>query len=184
MPRRYHAYPPEFQVLNVLSTAGASILAVGYLLPLDLSDVLDSLRARRRPANPWGATGPRVGGPVAAADRELRGDAGRHARHASGTRPARRSALSNGNWHSEHCPGRFTRPRSRAATRTASRAARATIRSCSITSTTWSSSSRPPPSGCGCSSSPKSCSSAACSWRTCVYRHAVPDRVSRRPAIT
>ena len=23
MPRRYHAYPPEFQVLNVLSTAGA-----------------------------------------------------------------------------------------------------------------------------------------------------------------
>src|SRR6188768_2663559 len=34
MPRRYHAYPEEFQVLNVLSTAGASILAVGYLLPL------------------------------------------------------------------------------------------------------------------------------------------------------
>lgn len=34
MPRRYHAYPPEFQTLNVLSTAGASILAVGYLLPL------------------------------------------------------------------------------------------------------------------------------------------------------
>ena len=30
MPRRYHAYPPEFQVLNVLSSAGASILAVGY----------------------------------------------------------------------------------------------------------------------------------------------------------
>ena len=34
MPRRYHAYPPEFQTLNVLSTAGASILAVGYILPL------------------------------------------------------------------------------------------------------------------------------------------------------
>src|SRR5439155_2829821 len=34
MPRRYHAYPPEFQVLNVMSTAGASILAVGYLLPM------------------------------------------------------------------------------------------------------------------------------------------------------
>ena len=33
MPRRYHAYPPEFQVLNVMSTAGASILAIGYLLP-------------------------------------------------------------------------------------------------------------------------------------------------------
>jgi cytochrome c oxidase subunit 1 len=34
MPRRYHAYPEEFQVLNVMSSAGASILAVGYLLPL------------------------------------------------------------------------------------------------------------------------------------------------------
>src|SRR5438067_10156579 len=34
MPRRYHAYPPEFQVLNVLSSAGASILATGLLLPM------------------------------------------------------------------------------------------------------------------------------------------------------
>jgi cytochrome c oxidase subunit 1 len=33
MPRRYHEYPPQFQVLNVLSSAGASILAVAYLLP-------------------------------------------------------------------------------------------------------------------------------------------------------
>jgi len=33
MPRRYYAYAPEFQVYNVMSTAGASILAVGYLLP-------------------------------------------------------------------------------------------------------------------------------------------------------
>jgi cytochrome c oxidase subunit 1 len=34
MPRRYHAYPPEFQVLNVLSTAGASVLAVGLIMPM------------------------------------------------------------------------------------------------------------------------------------------------------
>src|SRR5258708_5597233 len=34
MPRRYAMYPPEFQVLHVLSSAGASILAVGYLLPM------------------------------------------------------------------------------------------------------------------------------------------------------
>ena len=34
MPRRYHAYPEEFQVLNVLSSAGASVLAVGFILPL------------------------------------------------------------------------------------------------------------------------------------------------------
>jgi cytochrome c oxidase subunit I len=56
MPRRYHAYPPEFQVLNVLSSAGASILGFGYLLPLCY--FLWSLRyGALAPANPWGATG-------------------------------------------------------------------------------------------------------------------------------
>ena len=34
MPRRYHAYPEEFQILNVMSSAGASILGLGYLLPM------------------------------------------------------------------------------------------------------------------------------------------------------
>jgi len=34
MPRRYHSYPDEFQVLHILSTAGASVLAVGYVIPL------------------------------------------------------------------------------------------------------------------------------------------------------
>jgi cytochrome c oxidase subunit 1 len=56
MPRRYAAYAPEFQMLNVLSTAGSTILGVGYLLPLGY--LLASLR---RPAdaswNPWGASG-------------------------------------------------------------------------------------------------------------------------------
>ena len=33
MPRRYHAYPAELQVLNVLSSAGSTVLALGYLLP-------------------------------------------------------------------------------------------------------------------------------------------------------
>ena len=56
MPRRYHAYPPEFQVYNVMSSAGASVLAVGYLFPLIY--FFWSLRyGRRAPANPWGATG-------------------------------------------------------------------------------------------------------------------------------
>lgn len=56
MPRRYHTYPPEFQALNVLSTAGASILGVGYLLPLFY--LPHSLRyGKRAPANPWQATG-------------------------------------------------------------------------------------------------------------------------------
>jgi len=56
MPRRYHAYPPEFQVLNVMSSAGASILAVGYILPLIY--MLWSLRYGEVASdNPWGATG-------------------------------------------------------------------------------------------------------------------------------
>ncbi len=56
MPRRYHAYPPEFQVLNVLSTAGASILAIGYLLPALY--LLWSLRyGKIAGANPWQAAG-------------------------------------------------------------------------------------------------------------------------------
>jgi cytochrome c oxidase subunit 1 len=56
MPRRYHTYPPEFQVLNVLSTAGASILALGYLLPM--SYLTWSMRyGKVAGPNPWPATG-------------------------------------------------------------------------------------------------------------------------------
>jgi cytochrome c oxidase subunit I len=56
MPRRYHAYPPEFQVLNVLSSAGASILGVGYLIPMVY--LMWSLRyGRVAGSNPFGASG-------------------------------------------------------------------------------------------------------------------------------
>jgi cytochrome c oxidase subunit 1 len=56
MPRRYHVYPPEFQVLNVMSTAGASILGAGYLIPLVY--LVWSMRYGKRAAdNPWDATG-------------------------------------------------------------------------------------------------------------------------------
>src|SRR5205823_3401103 len=56
MPRRYHAYPEEFQVLNVMSTAGASILAVGYFLPFFY--LIWSLKGSRKAGpNPWGAVG-------------------------------------------------------------------------------------------------------------------------------
>ncbi len=56
MPRRYYHYPPEFQVWNVLSTAGASILGVGYILPMIY--LAWSLK-KGKPAgpNPWHATG-------------------------------------------------------------------------------------------------------------------------------
>ena len=56
MPRRYQAYPEEFHVLNVLSTAGASILGVGYVLPLLYLGW--SLRyGKKSGPNPWPATG-------------------------------------------------------------------------------------------------------------------------------
>jgi cytochrome c oxidase subunit 1 len=56
MPRRYHIYPPDFQMLNVFSTAGASILAIGYVLPLIY--LLASLRSGKVAGpNPWDATG-------------------------------------------------------------------------------------------------------------------------------
>ena len=56
MPRRVNTYPADFQVLNVLSTAGASILAVGYLLPF-LYLVWAWFFGKRAPANPWDARG-------------------------------------------------------------------------------------------------------------------------------
>jgi cytochrome c oxidase subunit 1 len=56
MPRRYAAYPPEFQVLNVLSTAGASILGVGYVVPL-IYLIWAWKYGDEAPANPWRATG-------------------------------------------------------------------------------------------------------------------------------
>ena len=56
MPRRYYVYPPEFQVLNVMSTAGASILGLGYVIPM-----IYLLWSLRRPKNvgmnPWRASG-------------------------------------------------------------------------------------------------------------------------------
>jgi cytochrome c oxidase subunit I len=56
MPRRYHVYPPEFQVLNVLSTAGATILGIGYLIPFTY--LIWSLRKGKHAGpNPWNATG-------------------------------------------------------------------------------------------------------------------------------
>lgn len=56
MPRRYHAYPPEFQVLNALSTAGATILAVGYLLPA-LYFFWSLKYGKIAGSNPWRAAG-------------------------------------------------------------------------------------------------------------------------------
>jgi cytochrome c oxidase subunit 1 len=56
MPRRYHVYPPEFQLWNVMSTLGASILAIGFLLPVIY--LLASLfYGKAAGPNPWRAKG-------------------------------------------------------------------------------------------------------------------------------
>ena len=56
MPRRSYTYPPEWMPWHLLSSAGASILAVAYALPIVyLSWSL--FRGRESGANPWGATG-------------------------------------------------------------------------------------------------------------------------------
>jgi cytochrome c oxidase subunit 1 len=56
MPRRYYAYAPEWQSWNVLSSAGASILAVAYILPLGYL-AWSLFRGERAGSNPWRATG-------------------------------------------------------------------------------------------------------------------------------
>src|SRR5207247_6232090 len=56
MPRRYHTYPAEFQVLNVLSSAGATVLGLGYLIPAIY--LIWSMRYGKDASdNPWGAVG-------------------------------------------------------------------------------------------------------------------------------
>lgn len=56
MPRRYHVYPEDFQVLNVLSSAGASVLGLGYLLPL-IYFVWSMRYGQRAESNPYDAFG-------------------------------------------------------------------------------------------------------------------------------
>ncbi|HEX3971353.1 MAG TPA: cytochrome c oxidase subunit I [Stellaceae bacterium] len=56
MPRRYYSYAPDLQAWNVLSSAGASILAIAYLMPLFYLG-WSLLWGERASANPWRATG-------------------------------------------------------------------------------------------------------------------------------
>jgi cytochrome c oxidase subunit I len=56
MPRRYYTYDPAWQVWNVLSSAGASVLAVAYTLPLVYLG-WSLVWGARAGANPWRATG-------------------------------------------------------------------------------------------------------------------------------
>jgi cytochrome c oxidase subunit 1 len=56
MPRRYASYAPEFQTLNVLSSFGAVVLAIAYLMPLFYLG-WSAVRGPRAPADPWQSTG-------------------------------------------------------------------------------------------------------------------------------
>ena len=53
MPRRYYAYQPEFQIYHHISTGGAYIMGLGFLITAIY--LIHSLYAgKRAPANPWG----------------------------------------------------------------------------------------------------------------------------------
>jgi cytochrome c oxidase subunit 1 len=56
MPRRYYSYPPRYQWLHVVSTAGAGLLALGMLLTLGYLAVA-VLRGKRVGDNPWRSLG-------------------------------------------------------------------------------------------------------------------------------
>ena len=142
MPRRYHAYPPEFQVLNVLSTAGASVLALGYVLPMIYFTW--SLRyGKLAGPNPWNAVGLEWMTPSPPPTENFDRDAGRDL----GSLRLRASAGRGGpRWPLAISKSLNTR--------------------CSTTSPTWTSRRRRPRSACGCSWSPRSCSSAGCSAPT------------------
>ena len=58
MPRRYHYYyfEPSWEIYNIMSTLGASVLAIGFLMPAFYLTA-SLLKGKKAPQNPWGAKG-------------------------------------------------------------------------------------------------------------------------------
>lgn len=56
MPRRYYTYAPEFQIYNIMSTGGAAVLGIGYILPM-IYLTWSLFYGKKAPANPWTAKG-------------------------------------------------------------------------------------------------------------------------------
>ena len=56
MPRRYYEYPERFQALNVASTAGASLLAFGFVI-IAIYLVYSLAFGEKSEANPWKSRG-------------------------------------------------------------------------------------------------------------------------------
>ena len=149
MPRRYHAYPEEWQVLNVLSSAGASILALGYVLPAFYL-TYSLFKGAHGAGQSVGRQGARVDGAVAAADVQLRRGPGRRRAGLQLQAGAGRFTLASRR-ELRSCTRRRTaaarRPRRDRPSRGTDTASTRTTRTCSTTSTAWSSSSRRPSLG-------------------------------------
>jgi len=56
MPRRYHVYPEEFQILHVASTGGATVLGLGYIIMFGCL-IYSLFRGAKAGPNPWTAKG-------------------------------------------------------------------------------------------------------------------------------
>ena len=58
MPRRYHYYffEPSWEVYNIMSTLGTTILAIGFLMPAFYLTA-SLLNGKKAPQNPWNAKG-------------------------------------------------------------------------------------------------------------------------------
>lgn len=58
MPRRYHYYyfAPDWQIYHVLSTAGSTVLGIGFMMPA-VYLTASLIKGKKAPRNPWGAKG-------------------------------------------------------------------------------------------------------------------------------
>ena len=85
MPRRYHTYPAEYQIYNVMSSSGAAVLAVAYLLPVGYF-AWSLFYGKLAGNNPWDATGLEwtTTPPLQNFDRQPRVDRGPYDYHAEG----------------------------------------------------------------------------------------------------
>ncbi len=168
MPRRYHAYPPEFQVLQ-RAVDGRRVDPRGRLLAAArLLHLVAASPARRRPPI-RGAPGLEWEIPSPPPTENFTVTPIVTERHARVRARARRSALSDGHSHAEHFPG----PHAPAAPvhdgrgqPDESRRARASSEAAAPFRRHGAAGRGVRRSACGCSWSPKSCSSAACSWPT------------------
>ncbi len=141
MPRRYYIYPERYQALNVASTAGASLLAFGFLIVL-IYLIYALVRGPIAGDNPWGSRGLRVDDDLAAPQAQLRC----HPRDHAGLALVPGAGRGGGACRHLRAP--------------------TPIRTWRITSRPSRSRITPSASGCGCSSAPRCCSSPACSSAT------------------